>query len=201
MSLRETKAELRRQMRKLRANMGDEARAAASLAIVQRVLAHESYAQAETVALYADFRQEVQVEALLAGARRDGKRVVLPRVEDGGTLTLRLVLPEAPLVLSPLGIAEPASSSPTVAPRQVDLFVVPGLAFDTRGGRLGYGRGHYDRLLLSAQGNATLVGLAFECQVVDAVPLEVHDVRLNHVVTERRWLAGQAPGADRREDG
>jgi len=69
--------------------------------------------------------------------------------------------------------------------RQLDLIVVPGLAFDRTGGRLGYGKGYYDRLLAEVRPDATLVAFAFECQLFATVPMHPHDVAMHKVITEK----------------
>ena len=90
---------------------------------------------------------------------------------------------------------EPPASAPTVSGREVDLVCVPGVAFDARGGRLGRGRGHYDATLARLPRSAFRVGLAFESQIVPAVPAELHDELLDAVVTEARVLsAGDGRG-------
>jgi 5-formyltetrahydrofolate cyclo-ligase len=95
----------------------------------------------------------------------------------------------AGLVLGSTRALEPPASAPIVPPREVDLVCVPGVAFDTRGGRLGRGRGHYDATLALLPRSAFRVGLAFESQIVPAVPAEPHDERLDAVVTEARVLS------------
>jgi 5-formyltetrahydrofolate cyclo-ligase len=90
---------------------------------------------------------------------------------------------------APFGLLEPKEAlrqdqARAVPPADVDFFVVPGVAFDRHGGRLGHGRGYYDRLLAHARPDATLAGLCFEVQLVDEVPMSGHDVRLDYVVTE-----------------
>lgn len=188
MSLREVKAQLRRRMRKIRGQIEVEVRTQASRAIAQELTARPCLQRAKIVALYADFRDEVGTSELLVECCRAGKVVVLPRTEDGGTLTLRPVDEATALVRSPGGILEPPENLRPIAPNRVDLFVVPGLAFDRNGGRLGYGRGHYDRLLTAAHDESVFVGVAFHCQLVDGIPLEPHDVRLHHVLTEQEWI-------------
>lgn len=184
MSLREEKARMRHAARLRRAEMTRDERARACAIIADLVCAHPAYVSAAAVAMYCDFRDEVETGALRQRALSDGKVLALPRVEGGGTLTLRRVEVEGALQQSPLGICEPTAEAPPISPAAVDLFLIPGLAFDRSGGRLGYGRGHYDRLLTAAQPKSTWMGLAFERQWVDTVPLESHDVRLHLIVTE-----------------
>ena len=76
--------------------------------------------------------------------------------------------------------------------QELDLLVIPGLAFDRQGGRLGYGKGYFDRLLPGARPDALLAAVAFECQLFDAVPMQPYDVRVDAVVTESRYLSSHA---------
>lgn len=118
--------------------------------------------------------------------------VVAPRVDwDGGTMTPALVEPGAGFVVRQFGIPEPGDDAPAVDAREIDLIVVPGLAFDEAGGRLGRGAGYYDRFLEGLEDverpggdRPRAVGLGFEAQIVASVPREPHDRLLDAVVTE-----------------
>lgn len=109
----------------------------------------------------------------------DGKRIALPRVE-GDDLKFHWVAGRAELQPGRFGILEPAAEAPD-AGSGFDLILVPGMAFDLRGGRLGRGRGFYDRFLPTARG--LRVGVCFEDQIVDDVPSEAHDLRMDFLVT------------------
>jgi 5-formyltetrahydrofolate cyclo-ligase len=94
------------------------------------------------------------------------------------------------LVVGAFQVREPVAGCPVVAMNRLDLALVPGLAFDARGHRLGRGKGFYDRLLAGFPGRT--VGVAFDFQVVAQVPVEPHDIALNAVVTPTRWLEAKA---------
>jgi 5-formyltetrahydrofolate cyclo-ligase len=164
-----------------------------SLAAQRQLLALPEFEAASTLALYCPTRNEVFTEEIFACARRDGKRVVYPRVREAH---LEFVVAADPQALLPgaFGILEPAGDD-LVPISGLDLIVVPGVAFDREGHRLGYGKGFYDRALRHAAG-AVLVGLCFDFQLVDALPAEAHDVRMDMVVTdERMLLAGGSAAA------
>ena len=108
-----------------------------------------------------------------------GKRIALPRVQ-GTDLTFHPVTHREELVTGDFGILEPPETSPC-AGRNFDIILVPGLAFDFAGGRLGRGKGFYDRFLANARG--LRVGVCFEDQIVDPVPKESHDARMDFVIT------------------
>lgn len=142
----------------------------ASAAIAARVL---PLLPEGLVAIYAPKSSEVDTSAIATAL---GDRAVYPRVGDG------LVLAFAPGPLAPgqFGLREPTGEA--IALADIAAFVVPGVAFDRDGGRLGWGRGYYDATL--AQTHARTIGLAFECQLVEHVARDAHDINLEFVVTE-----------------
>ena len=151
-----------------------------------RFLAKASVFQAaQTVALYAAFREEADPLDLEALALSTGADVVYPRVE-GDELTFHKAT-RAELQRGSFGIYEPAENAPPVRIEAVDLFVVPGLGFTSRGDRLGYGRGFYDRALRRARAAkrpGVAIGFAFSIQIVDTLPRTPHDERVDGVVSE-----------------
>lgn len=153
----------------------------ASLLIAQRLSQLPEYRAARTIALYSPIRNEVDVSGLLSDALMAGKRVVFPRVRDK-EIDFLAVTSVAQLVPGAFGVAEPVDGEP-VAVEDIDLFVIPGVAFDRSGHRLGYGKGYYDRVLARLK-RQTTVGVAYGLQVVDTLPTEGHDQRLSMLVTE-----------------
>lgn len=133
------------------------------------------------VALYAAKGSEVDTTAIDVAARARGLRVVYPRVIEGERVLAFAEAGVAELVTSKLGLREPTGAE--VALADIAAFCVPGVAFDRAGGRIGWGRGHYDATLALAP-SALRIGVAFECQVVDAVEHEEHDARMAVIVTE-----------------
>ncbi|HEY3806054.1 MAG TPA: 5-formyltetrahydrofolate cyclo-ligase [Kofleriaceae bacterium] len=173
----------RRAVLSLRDALGADQRAAASARIAER--ASELLADRRVVALYAPKGSEVDTLAIDENLRARGARVVYPRIVDGQrVLAFHEVTPDR-LVAAHFGIAEPrADWRYQVGLVEIDAFVVPGLAFDRAGGRIGFGRGHYDATLAAAAPAALRVGLAFEAQLVDEVHHEPHDIALHVIVTE-----------------
>jgi 5-formyltetrahydrofolate cyclo-ligase len=153
-----------------------------------------AFRSARTIALYAAFREEADPAALELAASENGARVAYPRV-DGGELSFAIAESRA-LVLLPDArweIREPLPTSPPVALDVIDLFVVPGIGFSGNGDRLGYGLGYYDRALRKARASKrarppVVVGFAFACQVVDALPSTPEDERMDFVVTDRKVI-------------
>jgi 5-formyltetrahydrofolate cyclo-ligase len=160
-----------------------------SRAVVARILSLPEYGDATIMSAFVGVGSEVETVPLIEAALAAGKRVAVPWV-DGRELRLFELRNIGELAPAPFGLLEPppdlrADASREVLPSAVDLFVVPGVAFDRRGGRLGHGRGYYDGLLSRAREDAQFVAAAFECQMVSAVPMSGRDVFLDAVATER----------------
>lgn len=183
------KRELRKRMRAVRAALPAAAIAERSGAIVDRVCALDAWAKARTVALFSSMADEVQCSSLVSRAKEQGKRVVLPVVvdEEPGLLFRVSVDGERvfPMAMSAFGIDEPTDSAPAAAFDELDLVIVPALALDDRGHRIGYGRGYYDRTLVRCA-RARRVAVAFDFQLIAEVPTRTGDVPVHEVVTDKR---------------
>lgn len=131
---------------------------------------------------------EPSIWPLLAEALAAGKTVALPRFVSAnkGYAGFQVCDPSRDLASGRFGIIEPLPSCPEVQLNRLDLVLVPGVAFDARGARLGRGKGFYDRLLADVRG--TKCGVAFDEQMVDAVPVGPLDIRLNCILTPTRWI-------------
>ncbi|MEY4250892.1 MAG: hypothetical protein RJA87_2525 [Pseudomonadota bacterium] len=143
------------------------------------------------VAGYQPMGSEIDPSALLARFEAAGAQIVLPRTAPKGSglpLSFHLWSPGQPLIKSAFGVAEP---SPEAVQLDPDLVIVPMLAFDGHGHRMGYGQGHYDRTLeaLRARYPFVAIGLAFEAQRVASVPREDHDQPLDGILTQTRYMA------------
>lgn len=161
------------------------------LKIQSRFLATAYYDKARTVALYAPIRGEVPTKDILTAALSDGKVVCYPLSHvHGRILSFRAIASEAELEPGRLGVREPTSSAELIPVEDIDLFVVPGLGFTRDGKRLGRGGGYYDATLRAASERSRRVGLAFSDQIVDDLPVNDDDVRMDLVVDERETLRG-----------
>jgi len=158
--------------------------------IVTKLFSLPEYRLAATVMVYVDFRNEVQTASILENALQQGKRLVLPITDVPNKKLIPAQVLQLPDDLTPgtWGILEPKPQCTPVNPGEIDLIIVPGVAFDTAGNRLGYGGGFYDRFLPSIRFDTTLVSLAFELQVKANVYPTEHDVRIHLLITEERVL-------------
>lgn len=179
------KDELRTKLRKQRGALPEEARRARSERIAQAVLALPEWRDARTVASFRPMRKEVDVGALAEAARAQGKRLALPRVDRrSDALVFSVVDGTTSLETSPFGVEEPSPDSPPLDPAEIDLVVVPALAFDERGFRLGYGKGYYDRFLAGIR--AATVGVAYDFEMLAELPTMEWDVAVRIIVTDAR---------------
>ncbi len=185
------KAELRRAVLARREAIPAARRAEFSAAIFATIVGLEAFQRARTVLAYCSFGSEPATEPFLHAVLAGGQVLALPRVcrETRALAVHRVTDPPRELRPGVWGIREPDPAACAPVPLgAVDFVLVPGVAFDARGGRIGYGGGYYDRLLRGLAEGVPLVAAAFEVQLVDEVPMEPHDRRIDRVVTERRVI-------------
>lgn len=164
-------------------------------AICRRLVALPEVAGAATVLAFASFRSEVDTRPLIGWCLRHDVTVALPRVAGRHEMEAFVVAdPAIDLVEGAWSIPEPRAGLARLAPETIDVVVVPGVAFDPHGGRIGYGGGFYDTYLRRVPVAAARIAVAFDLQVVEAVPRAAHDLAVGLVVTETRVLrAADAP--------
>lgn len=133
-----------------------------------------------TISAYLPLPDEVDVTPLFE--RLPGWRWTLPRVEDDGSLTFRDR--EVPREVHRFGMEQPVEQGQVTPVREIDVFLVPGVAFDATGGRLGRGAGYYDRLLAERRSDATAVGVATDMKMIESVPVFDNDQRVDWLATE-----------------
>jgi 5-formyltetrahydrofolate cyclo-ligase len=146
------------------------------------------YSQAECIALYAAVHQEVDTTGIFAAAVESGKLLLYPAI-CGKQIVFRQVMMLDSLQEGVLGIPEPCPKDIEQEADGADLIVVPGVAFDLSGHRIGYGKGYYDRFLDHPERKACLIGLCHDFQLIDgAIPVDRHDVQMDIIVTGRRII-------------
>jgi 5-formyltetrahydrofolate cyclo-ligase len=187
-TIREAKRALRAQVRAELQRIPDGERVAASAQARALLKAQAQWRAAQSVLFFAPLPEELDVWPLLSEAMSTGKRIALPRfVAETGTYEACLIQdPRLDLQIGHFGIREPASRCPCLQSERLDLILVPGMAFDLQGRRLGRGKGYYDQLLKRMHG--TTCGVAFDQQVVDEIPVAPHDVGLDCILTPTRWV-------------
>lgn len=184
-----TKTCLRRRVVSLRAALSASAILQKSAAIAEHVMVLAPFRRSQTCMVYLALAQEVQTWRLIEHARQQRKRVVVPVVRGSTLVAVELPTDEAQLQRRAYGILEPRCTGTVVSPADIDFVLVPGLAFDRQGGRVGFGRGYYDRFLCQLPATTHYCGLAFHLQLVSCVPRMPYDVCMHYVVTEAESIA------------
>jgi 5-formyltetrahydrofolate cyclo-ligase len=181
-----TKAEIRAEARRRLRALDPAARAAAEAAIARRVWSVPEVAAARTLLLFADLPEEVSTDAIADEARRRGVATLYPRtLPETREMALHRVRGPGELLAGNYGIREPdPSRCPVVAEAEIEVALVPGLAWDRAGNRLGRGAGYYDRLFGRAEWRGFRCGVFFAFQEVEAIPVEPWDLPLDAVVTD-----------------
>ena len=167
-----------------------------SVEICAKFTALPEYVRARTVMYYIDVRSEVRTRHALPAALTQGKKIVVPWCNAQGELELFHLENMEELAIGMYKILEPKQELRSLPAKHVkatdlDLIMVPGVAFDRAGARMGHGKGYYDKLLQHARLDAPLVALAFECQLFPEIPMAAHDIFMDLIITERAIYQGK----------
>ncbi|WP_423407401.1 5-formyltetrahydrofolate cyclo-ligase [Heyndrickxia sp. MSNUG] len=179
----EAKKELRKMIRQELSALNLPQYEHLSYRIAQRLYQDEYWKMASTIAITISKTPEVDTWQMIRKAWEQGKRIVVPKCEPKSrALDFRELTQFSQLESVYYGLFEPiVSETKTVKPDEIDLVIVPGLAFSKTGYRLGFGGGYYDRFLANYQGNS--LSLAFESQIVSGIPIESHDIPVSKIIS------------------
>ena len=183
------KKALRASIKQKRRALSIEYRQQASRKMQAELTKLPCYQAAEYIMLYMAMQDEVQLDELIAMVLKDGKKAVIPLVTGAGLMEAVELSDMADLVPDKYGIKTVSEEKRRlIAPDKIDLIIVPGVAFDKAGHRLGMGGGFYDRFMLRAS-RAVRAALAYDCQLLVSVPAEVHDLTVDYIITEKQNIA------------
>lgn len=184
------KSEIRREILKKRDAIGREEIAGKSSLIERNLFSAVRFISSDVCAFYASFRSEVSTYGMILRCIGMGKKVLLPiTMKINHELVFCVVKSLDELKPGAMGIPEPDHQHIVpYAPEDIDAMIVPGVAFDAGGYRIGYGGGYYDRVTEKLRPDCFKIGLAFECQIIDKVPREKYDMRVDSIITEDRIL-------------
>lgn len=186
---------LREKVADLRKNQDTKMLEEKSIDITNKIIQLPVFEKAQAVMCYMDFRNEVMTKYIIKHCLEHGKSVLLPLVDvlDG----VKCIVPyeitnlQRDVACGAFGILEPKREcTKPFAMHEIDFVIVPGVAFDICGNRMGYGAGMYDRFLGLLQPECAKAGIAFEFQIFDNVPVEPHDILLDVIITEQRIIGG-----------
>ena len=170
---------LRRQCKAAIAHLPD-----ASAKITEKLLFLPAYQSANTVFCFVSMQGEIDTHAFLQSALQSGKTVCVPLCTGKGQMTAKKITALSELQSGAYGISEPKAQAETILPQQIDFAVLPCLAADREGYRLGYGGGYYDRYLLRLRAEAVTVCVCRKALLLPKIPREAHDIAADFVITE-----------------
>lgn len=176
-SMTGNKQDFRRQVRGMCPSVQEEQ-------VIEHILAHPWFLEAERIMAYAAIPPEIDLTPVIEAVFRAGKTLILPRCESEGQMTARKISDLQELMSGAYGILEPRQDTKLVPAQEIDLILVPGLAFDQQGRRLGRGKGYYDRFLRETTGKK--MGIC-SC-LLPEIPVEEHDIAMDAVATEDRMI-------------
>lgn len=179
------KKELRKEIIKKRDEIDYIEKAIKDKKIIEKLKDTKEYKEAKGMLIYIGFGSEINTKILIEDALKDEKEVYVPKVIKKDMVFIRINNLEN-LVTSSYGILEPIGDKSNFNVDNLGLIIMPGLAFDKQGNRLGYGGGYYDKFLSSNKIDAKKIALAYDFQVLDKVPSEKHDIIVDSIITEDR---------------
>lgn len=182
------KSQLRSVLLTKRINMSEEEVAAAEKKIAESLLSLDILGDCKTIMAYADFKNEVRTGILINYLLKAGKKTVLPRICRGEIVPYE-IRDLNDLKKGAFGITEPDSERCAPADiKVIDAVIVPGIGFDRRGNRIGFGKGYYDRFLSKLKSQAKIIALAYDFQIVADIPPSPCDVPVHCIVTEKEII-------------
>lgn len=186
-SANDIKTGLRRELRALAARHTKAEVEQGSRAICERILDQNQWRNARQVLFFSPLADEPDLRPLITPALEAGKNLAFPRFDAaaGSYQVCNVTDPGSQLVPGEFGIPEPRFECPVCKLNELDFALVPGIGFSLDGGRLGRGKGYFDRMLSNVRG--WKCGVAFDWQIATQIPVEPHDIRLNSIVTPTRW--------------
>ena len=184
------KNSIRKEVLKKRDDIPRKIKTDKNLIIKEKLFSLHEFINAEIIFFYASFRSEVATHTMIKESLEMGKRVMLPKVQiDGHMVKLYEIQDISELSPGHMGIPEPSFTNIySLSIDQANIIIIPGVAFDYSGNRLGYGGGYYDMLLAQRKKKVPIIALAYEEQLVDEIPSEPHDVKIDMIITDKRMI-------------
>lgn len=187
------KKQIRREKLKIRREMNIEEKSNYDKIIKDKFFESSFYKESENIFIYISYDSEINTKDIITRAIKEGKKIYVPRTEFSTKLMNAVRIENFDnLVESRYGILEPKKDEPFIDPNDLDLIVVPGVAFDKNGGRVGYGAGYYDRYFkrINSENKSKIIKLvlAYDFQLIDKVPTDEEDVLIDAVMTEKQFI-------------
>ena len=185
----QTKLHIRKQILEQREEIDINIRSQWDEDIFNNLINSEFYKNANTIFAFVSFRSEVDTHKIIKYAIKDQKTICVPRIKSKQKgLEIFKIDSFDQLKKGYFNILEPLESCPAIDSKNIDLILMPGAAFDRQGGRLGYGAAFYDRFLCNMDNKVNKIAIAYNFQVLDNIPMDEHDVRIDGIVTEEEVI-------------
>ncbi|MDR5586229.1 MULTISPECIES: 5-formyltetrahydrofolate cyclo-ligase [Clostridium] len=189
MNISEEKKELRKKILKIRKEMDINKKRNFDNIIHNKFLKSKFYSQCRNIFVYISYDSEIDTKTIIRKALEDGKNIYVPRTNYNTKLMEAVKISSLEnLIKDKHGILQPTESGLAVELEEIDLIIMPGVAFDNNGGRMGYGGGFYDRYMSKCSKNIQKISLAYDFQILDNVPMDSHDTRVNSIITENKEI-------------
>lgn len=157
--------------------------------IFLKVINSEAYKNANVIFVFVSFKSEVDTHKIITYALKDSKTICVPKINvSEKEMEIFKIESLGELKEGYYGILEPQENCPSVNSDEIDLILMPGAAFDKQGGRIGYGGGFYDRFLKRMNKKVDKIALAYDFQIIDKVPMEEFDIKINGIVTNNQYI-------------
>ncbi|WP_297423195.1 5-formyltetrahydrofolate cyclo-ligase [Clostridium sp.] len=193
MSIFENKKVLRKEILIKRKNMNTTEKEKMDKIISDQLYESRYYKEATNIFIYISYDSEIDTKSIIYNALKDNKRIYVPRTEFETRIMDAVEIKSFDnLIETSYGLLEPSKKEPHINPNELNLIIVPGVAFDRNGGRMGYGAGFYDRFFKKINGDnmkkITKLALAYSLQVLDEVPMSEQDVPVDFIITEKEFI-------------
>lgn len=185
---KEKKKTLRNKILKVRDSLNIKEKEIMDNRILNQLINYELYINAKSIFIYLSFGTEIDTNKIINKALEDKKEVYIPKIykEDKSMKAIKLNSFKD-LKKNSMGILEPIDDSNFIEKEKIDLIIVPGVVFDFKGNRIGYGGGYYDRYLEPIKDVRNKVVLAYDLQIIDSIESEPHDITFDYIITNTKF--------------
>lgn len=186
---KEEKKVLRNKILEIRDSLNNNEKELMDNKIFNELINTDLYKRSINIFIYISFSNEINTRNIIEKAFKDKKNVFIPKVHKDDKLMKAIKLNSIDeLKKNSMGILEPIDDSNYIEKENIDLIVVPGVVFDKECNRIGYGGGYYDRYLKDIKSKKNKIALAYDLQIVDKIESEVHDIKVDYIITNTRAL-------------
>ncbi|NLI93845.1 MAG: 5-formyltetrahydrofolate cyclo-ligase [Peptococcaceae bacterium] len=181
----QSKTEIRKQILSIRGSIDQVQKEVLNQKIIRQILSLPYYCTAGTVMVYLNAPDEVQTTEIAQHILQSGKRLIVPYCGTGEIVPHEIFDLQNDIAIGKFGIREPrADHRKPISSKDIDFILVPGVAFDREGNRIGFGKGYYDRFLPMLRSDVCIAGLAYSFQIVERIAVQEHDYKMSLLITE-----------------